>query len=99
MAIDGSSQQAFERTTELARRDLSNADRLVFDRAIHSIGGRRMAQRDAASLSTQIENAAEGKVAAAAGADPDEGGAGVFTYLGIAAVVVLYFVVKSRTQT
>ncbi|QIL02357.1 hypothetical protein G7078_05830 [Sphingomonas sinipercae] len=50
VVIDGSSQHQFERTTELARRELSNADRLVFDRAIHSIGGRRMAQRDAGAL-------------------------------------------------
>ena len=48
--IDGSSQAAFERTTEAARRDLPNADRLTFDRAIRTIGGRRFSNRDPAAL-------------------------------------------------
>ena len=39
--IDGSSQEAFERTTKQARRDIPDADRLVFDRALRTIGGRR----------------------------------------------------------
>lgn len=41
--IDGSSQEAFEQTTEQARRELPDADRLVFDRAIRTVGGRRHA--------------------------------------------------------
>lgn len=39
--IDGSSQEAFERTTQAARRDIPDADRLLFDRALRTIGGRR----------------------------------------------------------
>ena len=39
--IDGSSAEAFERTTKQARRDLPDADRLIFDRALRTIGGRR----------------------------------------------------------
>ena len=48
--IDGSSQAAFERTTEAARRDLPDGDRLTFDRAIRTVGGRRFANRDPAAL-------------------------------------------------
>ena len=44
--IDGSSPEAFERTTKQARRDIPDADRLVFDRALRTIGGRRHAARD-----------------------------------------------------
>ncbi len=39
--IDGSSPQAFERTTSQARREIPDADRLLFDRALRTIGGRR----------------------------------------------------------
>ena len=39
--IDGSSAQAFERTAAQARREIPDADRLVFDRALRTIGGRR----------------------------------------------------------
>ena len=39
--IDGSSPEAFERTVKQARRDIPDADRLVFDRAIRTVGGRR----------------------------------------------------------
>jgi hypothetical protein len=48
--IDGSSQEAFERTAAEARRQLPDADRLVFDRALRTIGGRRMANRDPQAL-------------------------------------------------
>ena len=48
--IDGSSRQAFERTTAEARRQLPDADRLLFDRAIRTVGGRRMANRDPDAL-------------------------------------------------
>jgi len=48
--IDGSSPERFEQTTAAARRDLPNADRLTFDRAIRTIGGRRFANRDPAAL-------------------------------------------------
>ena len=39
--IDGSSPQAFARTTAQARREIPDADRLLFDRALRTIGGRR----------------------------------------------------------
>lgn len=44
--IDGSSPEAFERTTEQARRDLPDADRLYFDRALRTVGGRSHSARD-----------------------------------------------------
>ena len=50
VVIDGSSPEAFERTTAQARRQLPDADRLLFDRAIRTIGGRRHAERDPAAL-------------------------------------------------
>ncbi len=46
IVIDGSSPEAFERTTSEARRDLPDADRLVFDRALRTIGGRQHSARD-----------------------------------------------------
>ena len=48
--VDGSSPAAFERTIAAARRDLTDADRLVFDRAINTVGGRRFANRDTDAL-------------------------------------------------
>ena len=48
--IDGSSSQAFERTSAQARREIPDADRLVFDRALRTIGGRRHAERDPQAL-------------------------------------------------
>lgn len=48
--IDGSSPQAFERTAAAARRQLADADRLQFDRAIRTVGGRRHSERDPAAL-------------------------------------------------
>lgn len=48
--IDGSSAEAFERTTRQARRDIPDADRLVFDRAINGIRGRRFANEDPKAL-------------------------------------------------
>lgn len=50
VVIDGSSAQAFERTTAQARRQLPDADRLTFDRAIRTVGGRRHSERDPAAL-------------------------------------------------
>jgi hypothetical protein len=44
--IDGSSPEAFEQTTEQARRDLPIKDRLVFDAALHNPGGFRYSERD-----------------------------------------------------
>jgi hypothetical protein len=48
--IDGSSSQSYERTVAAARRDLPDADRLTFDRAIRTVGGRRFASRDPDAL-------------------------------------------------
>lgn len=48
--VDGSSPEAFERTTAEARRDLPDADRLIFDKAIRTISGRRHAERDPDAL-------------------------------------------------
>ena len=50
IVIDGSSPEAFERTTAEARRQLPDAERLQFDRAIRTIGGRRHATRDPDAL-------------------------------------------------
>ena len=50
VVIDGSSQQAFEETTAAARRQLPDADRLLFDRALRTVGGRRHSARDSAAL-------------------------------------------------
>lgn len=50
VVIDGSSQAAFEETTKAARRQIPDADRLVFDRALRTVGGRRMANRDPQAL-------------------------------------------------
>ena len=44
--IDGSSAQAFARTTTAARRDLPVADRLMFDSAIATMPSRRYADHD-----------------------------------------------------
>jgi hypothetical protein len=44
--IDGSSRAAFEESVAQARRDLPDKDRLAYDRAIKSVGGRRFAYRD-----------------------------------------------------
>ena len=50
VVIDGSSPQAFERTTAEARRQLPDAERLLFDRAIRTVGGRRHSERDPGAL-------------------------------------------------
>jgi hypothetical protein len=50
VVIDGSSPQAFEQSAAQARRQLPDADRLPFDRAIRTVGGRRHAERDSAAL-------------------------------------------------
>ena len=48
--IDGSSQPKFEASASAARRQLPIADRIVFDRAIRAVGGRRHAARDTEAL-------------------------------------------------
>ncbi len=47
---DGRSQASFERSADEAPRELHVADRIVFDRAVRSVGGRRFANRDPARL-------------------------------------------------
>ncbi|MGI8931185.1 MAG: hypothetical protein ACR2FK_02225 [Sphingomicrobium sp.] len=44
--IDGSTPERFSATTEQARRDLPVRDRLTFDTALNTIGGRRYANND-----------------------------------------------------
>jgi len=44
--IDGSSPQAFAKTTEKARRDLPVKDRLTFDAALRNTGGQRFSSKD-----------------------------------------------------
>ncbi|QIK78108.1 hypothetical protein G7077_03440 [Sphingomonas piscis] len=48
--IDGSSKESFETTSEKARRTIPDADRLVFDRALRTVGGRRFGNRDPEAL-------------------------------------------------
>ena len=51
--IDGSSPQAFEQTTEKARRDLPIKERLVFDTALRNPGGRRYGNRDVDAMARE----------------------------------------------
>ena len=51
--IDGSSPEAFEQTTEKARRDLPIKDRLTFDAAIRNPGGPRYGQRNLEAISRE----------------------------------------------
>lgn len=41
--IDGSSAEAFKRTSREARDDIPDRDRIVYDRALRTVGGRRHA--------------------------------------------------------
>ena len=47
--LDGSSPEAFVRTSAAARDDLPVADRLIFDSAIASVPARRYADQDPAA--------------------------------------------------
>ena len=47
--IDGSSAEAFARTTAAAREELPAGDRLMFDSAIATVPARRYADRDPAA--------------------------------------------------
>jgi hypothetical protein len=51
--IDGSSPQAFEETTEKARRDLPIKDRLTFDAALRNPGGPRYSTRDLEAMARE----------------------------------------------
>lgn len=54
--IDGSSQEAFEKSVEKARRDLPIKERLTFDAAIHNPYGRRYGQSDVKRLARESYN-------------------------------------------
>jgi hypothetical protein len=56
VVIDGSSPEAFAKTTEKARRDLPIRDRLTFDTAIRTVGGRRYADNDPDAMARQTFN-------------------------------------------
>lgn len=58
--IDGSSKEAFERTSAQARREIPDADRLIFDRAIKSVGGRWHSARDTEALARVTFNGMTG---------------------------------------
>ena len=51
--IDGSSAEAFAKTTEKARRDLPIKDRLMFDAALHNPGGFRFGNRDKQAMARE----------------------------------------------
>lgn len=50
VVIDGSSPASFERTSAEARTELPDAERIIFDRALRTVGGRRHSERDPAAL-------------------------------------------------
>jgi hypothetical protein len=54
--IDGSSPEAFAKTTEKARRDLPIKERLTFDAAIRNPGGRRYGNNDIEGLAREAYN-------------------------------------------
>lgn len=54
VVIDGSSPEAFAKTTEKARRDLPIKDRLTFDTALRTVGGRRYADNDPDATARQL---------------------------------------------
>jgi hypothetical protein len=54
--IDGSTPQAFEKSIEQARRDLPIRDRLIFDTAINTVGGRRYADKDPDATARDLYN-------------------------------------------
>lgn len=51
--IDGSSAEAFAKTTEKARRDLPIKDRLTFDAALRNPGGGRFGTKDVEAVARQ----------------------------------------------
>ena len=58
--IDGSSSEAFKRTAAEARREIPDADRLDFDRALRTVGGRWHSARDADQLARVTFNGMTG---------------------------------------
>ena len=55
--IDGTSSEAFEKTTEKARRELPIKDRLTFDAALKNAGGLRYSTKDPEALAREAYNA------------------------------------------
>lgn len=51
--IDGSNPEAFDETTEKARRDLPIKDRLTFDAALRNTGGLRYASKDPEAMARE----------------------------------------------
>ena len=58
--IDGSSPETFERTAAAARRELPDADRIIFDRALRTVGGRMHSNRDPDALARVTFNGMTG---------------------------------------
>jgi hypothetical protein len=54
--IDGSTPERFAQTTEKARRDLPIKDRLTFDAALRTVGGRRYADKDPDETARDLYN-------------------------------------------
>jgi hypothetical protein len=54
--IDGTSAETFAATTEQARRDLAIKDRLTFDAALRTVGGRRHADNDPDATARNLYN-------------------------------------------
>jgi hypothetical protein len=54
--IDGSTPERFAQTSEKARRDLPIKDRLTYDTALRTIGGRRYADNDPDATARQLFN-------------------------------------------
>ena len=54
--IDGSNPEAFAKSVEKARRDLPIKDRLTFDTALQTVGGRRYADNDPDATARQLFN-------------------------------------------
>jgi hypothetical protein len=54
--IDGSTPERFAETTEKARRDLPIKDRLTFDAALRTVGGRRYADKDPDETARDLYN-------------------------------------------
>jgi hypothetical protein len=50
VVINGASPEAFATSAADARRQLPDADRLLFDRALRTVGGRRHSARDPEAL-------------------------------------------------
>ena len=58
--IDGSSPEAFAKTTEKARRDLPLKERLTFDAALHNPSGKRFGSKDVDELARETFNGMTG---------------------------------------